>query len=329
MGLVRAAQRDSVNEPVVRKVLTSLAIIAGPAFPSLALFDTEEDVEFDAQKLLVRVAETWKDFLTGIATGHVLQLKMTESFRGLSRLKALADFTIGLHDRCQETKAQKEVARYVCTSLGALGWLVKDELQVVKKIADWLSECIECFMGYPEVAHEGLGALVELCKQRREIFGVSVAEESQLDMSQLGEAEQAEAENETEEGGREEMSSFSSISAHLKDKAMGFAYTFEARSDINDDTAQKAFKLVAHTHPLLEVVRVIVTSKNRNSSEMLWSVLNEINDSLHRVINVYGGKGCRSMSATLTTKVAKDSLGLAVMVTWRSNGLPTCSMRYA
>ncbi|CAE8590464.1 unnamed protein product [Polarella glacialis] len=190
----------------------------------------------------------------------VIKVAFKNSSQGSERLKKLVDFTFDLLRQCS-SKAQKDVARHCCTSLGALGWIVKDELVLVKKIADWLLDTVESFVGYPEVVHEGLVALVELCKERMEIFGIDVSR------------------HEPGQDGQED-----TIAHHLRDKALGLAYTCEARSDFSDDTLNQVYKLLAHTHPLEEVVRFIVANaqagKNRSWKGMLWSVLDEINDSL-------------------------------------------------
>ncbi|CAE8719693.1 unnamed protein product, partial [Polarella glacialis] len=307
-GLVLAAQRHASDERSLKQVLMSLARIAGPEFPFMDFFLVLEGGKtLEPQALGPAVAETWTWLLTeGGARGKmVIKVAFKNSSQGSERLKKLVDFTFDLLRQCS-SKAQKDVARHCCTSLGALGWIVKDELVLVKKIADWLLDTVESFVGYPEVVHEGLVALVELCKERMEIFGIDV---SRHEPGQDGQ----EATSFTEEvsGGQKKWRAASdsysegpgshcegshgqkslqrraledTIAHHLRDKALGLAYTCEARSDFSDDTLNQVYKLLAHTHPLEEVVRFIVANaqagKNRSWKGMLWSVLDEINDSL-------------------------------------------------
>ncbi|CAE8589124.1 unnamed protein product [Polarella glacialis] len=91
---------------------------------------------------------------------------------GSMRLRELVVFTVDLMSRCS-SKGRKNVARHCCTSLGALGWFAKDDLLLVKKIADSLLNMMESLTCRSEVLHEGLIALVALCKDCMEICCIS------------------------------------------------------------------------------------------------------------------------------------------------------------
>jgi hypothetical protein len=74
------------------------------------------------------------------------------------------------------------------------------------------------------------------------------------------------------------------ITQHLQDEAMGLACTLAARSDLDHDTVKQAYRLLVHTHPLDQVMRFVVRHQNRPWKDMLWSVLDEINEMLNSVI---------------------------------------------
>ena len=74
------------------------------------------------------------------------------------------------------------------------------------------------------------------------------------------------------------------LSQHLKDKAMGLAHNFVGRSDFLADMIIPAFRLLAHTHPLHQVVRFICGSKNRPLGEMLSCVLDQIYSNLRPAV---------------------------------------------
>ena len=149
-----------------------------------------------------------------------LQLKVdTAIAEDGERLCELADCTMGFLRRCRK----KEVARDCCSALGALGRAAKDMLPLVQRIADWILETTEEFGGHPEVVHEGLGALLHVCRTRSELLG--------LDLSR-------------ERAGHEQQDT---LAQHIRDKAMGLARHFEGRSDFHMDIVMPAFRLLAHT----------------------------------------------------------------------------------
>jgi hypothetical protein len=265
-GLACAVQREGLQEKCARQVMRSLARVAGSELPRLQVFEVLGGGQGDAgdgaasskqAALVPMLAETWAWLLVDGQDGQRLQLKVDPaSDEDGERLKTLADCTMAFLKRCRK----KEVARDCCSALGALGRAAKEMLPLLQRIADWLVETIEEFGGYPEVVHEGFGALIDVCKERGELFS--------LDLS-------------PERSGQEQQET---LSQHLRDKAMGLALTFEGKADFHKDVVMPAFRLLAHTHPWDQVVRFICSAKHRPSCEMMLCAMDEIHESLRPVI---------------------------------------------
>jgi hypothetical protein len=272
-GLACALQREGRQDKCLRQVMRCLARVAGSKLPLLQVFEEFSGGQGDAgagvgatsskqAALVSMLAETWAWLLVDGQDGQRLQLKVDPASDDDGKwLKTLADCTMRFLKRCRE----KEVARDCCSALGALGRAAKDRLPILQSIADWLVTTIEDFQGYPEVVHEGFGALVDMCKERGEVFS--------LDLS-------------PERSGQEEQETFSQ---HLRDKAMGLALTFEGKADYHNDVVKPAFRLLTHTHHWDEVVRFVCSAKHRPSSEMMLCAMDEIHENLRPVIRLIQG----------------------------------------
>jgi hypothetical protein len=207
--------------------------------------------------LVPMFAETWAWLLVDGQDGQRLDLKLDAAIEeDVGRLHQLANCTMGLLVRSHK----KEVARDTCSAMGALGRAAKEMLPLMQRIADWLVQTTEEWGGYPEVAHEGLTALVDMCKTRSELLGLDLSREHAGHVWK------------------------DTLAQHLELKAMGLAHNFVGRSDFHADMIKPAFRLLAHTHPLHQVVRFICGSKNRPLGEMLSCVLDEIYSNLRPAI---------------------------------------------
>ena len=271
--LAIAAQRATLDATSLRQVVRSLARVAGSDLPYLEARMPPT--------LMPMMAETWAWILVDGQDGQRLQLKVDAALdEDFVRLDELTTCTMSFLERCRN----KEVARDCCSAMGALGRAGKDMFPLVQRIADWLVETIQQFGGYPEVVHEGLCALVDLCKSRSELLG--------LDLSR----EHAGHEHEQQD----------TLVQHIRDPAMGLARNFEGRSDLHMDILKPAFRLLAHTHPLDQVVRFICGIKNRPSGEMLFCVLDEIDSDLRPAIQEWT-KVATSRARAATAEVLDET----------------------
>ena len=296
-SLARAAQREGLDEKSLRQVMRCLARVAGSDLPCLEVFgapSTDGDAADDARRgkqaaLIPMLAETWAWLLVDGQDGQRLQLKVDTAMDDDTwRLNKLADCTMVFLQRCRK----KEVARDCCSAMGALGQAAKNILPLVRRIAHWILETIEEFGGHPEVVQEGLGALLDVCKTR--LLGLDLCRE------RAGHDEQQDT-----------------LVKHIQDGVMGMACTFEGRSELHMDIIVLAFRLLAHTHPLDQVVRYICGIKNRLPRELLFTVLDEIDSNLRPATQEWT-KVATSRAGAATANVLEETVdGRNSWVLWQ------------
>lgn len=266
-ALLRTLQRVRTDHFNLRVVLKALARLTGFEFLHLPFLEmatsggTTPDSQCIDEAMIVAVAETWAWSLSESERQEAYEIKLDFiAEQDADRLQKVLDLTFAIPDYIETFLLKKDVARHCCQALGSLKLLIKDSLDLVKRTCDWIIEASECFIAHPDVVHEGLTSLVAIIKERSEIFGVDVSRTDESSFIKSGPQD--------------------TLAAHLRDRAMGIAYTCEAKTDFSDATVKQAYKLLVHTHPFSEVIRFVLISKKRPQREMLWAVLDESNASL-------------------------------------------------
>ena len=231
--LTATLHRPGVPEQDMRHVLQALVLFAGLDMPFLPNLLEGPDVAC----LVLLLSEIWSSYVATAVTEKVQYARMLD----------LVGFTTNL---TIVAKLPFHVAGACCRSLGSLACMC-DHYGLHRSSAEWLLEIIVKCSGHDDIAHDGVSALLEICKQRRELLGLDIS----IDIT----PENREA-----------------ISPHIRDGVMGLVRTFADRKTLSDETMQKLIALLARTHSLGEVVRHLPTSKDFPPSQLLHYMLDEI-----------------------------------------------------
>jgi hypothetical protein len=271
-ALLRTLQHNRAHYANSRLVLKALALTQGLRFLQLPFLEMALTVDKDDggldEQLLHAVAETWAWLLSELERKDAaLKLELTllsnEVEEDVGALETILELTFALPDYFATIVLKTEVARFCCQALVSLKLVInnkKDSIRLVKHCCNWIIEAvIYRYIEWPDVVHEGLTSLVAIIAERSEVFGI--------DVSQTTAAQAVFQET---------------LTSHLNIKVVeDIARMCEAQTLFRDETVYLAFKLMVHTHPFIDILRVVFTSsKERSQRELLWKILDEIDAGL-------------------------------------------------
>lgn len=264
VALTTAVYRKGIEDKSLRQVLRALAqitVLDLPFIPNLVessdvgaadgLEIAGQEMQSDHRKsqeaLVPMLAETWSWVLLD-GPANISSCKLSAA-----RKTELVDFTKSLVRRCQD-KAKPLVAKHSCTAFGQLVCMFNDDLSIMVSIGQWLLQNIIDFAGYEDIMQLGSSVLLDICKERQELFGIDISPE------RMGDDHQTFAQD-------------------MKDSVMGLVRTCHAKRP-SKVTMQTLVRLLVRTHSLEHVVQYICECTELLLGDMLCCILNEIALSL-------------------------------------------------
>ena len=260
-ALLRTLQRVRDDSSHRRLVLETLAMVTGVDFLHLpflemALNDTDNGLD---EQLMHAVADAWAWLLSNLQTNKTFELYYAED-RPRAGFEHVLELTLALPDYFTTFALKKDVSSLCCNALGSLTVLFHDSLdsEVVTRIFEWIIGSVNLFMQHPDFVHKGLASLVAIKQHSEIIFGINVTQ--------------------THRGTACSHDAFTSPLGQMRLQEV--VRRCEAQSDIiSEETVTRAYKLVVHSCPFLDVLRCILSSKC-TQRDLLLAVLDDIESSL-------------------------------------------------